>query len=74
MMEYWLFTTRDHNVAMRAQFEKDDSIVGAACDVIEPGEMFLGFSYDELKDAARLLPSDVSSAAPWRAVIDSASG
>ena len=52
MMERWFFTMGDRNVIMRAQFEGDDGAVGDACDVVEPGEMFLGFSYDELKDAA----------------------
>jgi hypothetical protein len=52
MMERWFFTMGDRNVIMRAQFEADDGAVGDACDVVEPGEMFFGFSYDELKDAA----------------------
>ena len=37
---------------MRAQFEHDDGTVGDARDVVEPDEIFLGLSYDELKDAA----------------------
>ena len=37
---------------MRAQFEGNDGTVGDVRDVVEPGEMFLGFSYDELKGAA----------------------
>jgi hypothetical protein len=49
----------DRNVlVMRAQFETDDGAVGDASDVVEPGEMFLGFSYDELKDAA---PGSISA-------------
>jgi hypothetical protein len=52
MMERWFFTMGDRNVVMRAQFEADDGTVGDAHDVVEPGEMFLGFSYDELKDTA----------------------
>ena len=51
MMERWVFTMGDRSVVMRAQFEADDGTVGDARDVVEPGEMFLGFSYDELKDA-----------------------
>ena len=52
MMERWFFTMGDRNVVMRAKFEADDGAVGDACDIVEPGEIFLGFSYDELKDAA----------------------
>ena len=59
MMERWFFTMGDRNVIMRAQFEADDGAVGDACDVVEPGEMFLGFSYDELKDAAPGPPAGV---------------
>lgn len=40
------------NVVLRAQFEHDDGTVGDARDVVKPDEIFLGLSYDELKDAA----------------------
>ena len=52
MMERWFFTMEGRNVVMRAQFESDDGTVGDARDVVEPGEIFLGLSYDELKEAA----------------------
>jgi hypothetical protein len=52
MMERWFFTMEGRNVVMRAQFESDDGTVGDARDVVEPGEIFLGLSYDELKNAA----------------------
>ena len=52
MMERWFFTMEGRNVVMHAQFESDDGTVGDARDVVEPGEIFLGLSYDELKDAA----------------------
>ena len=43
---------------MRAQFEADDGTVGDAHDVVEPGEMFLGFSY-------ALEPSKSTSVCPF---------
>jgi hypothetical protein len=52
MKERWFFTMEGPNVVLRAQFEHDDGTVGDARDVLEPGEIFLGLSYDELKDAA----------------------
>ena len=43
MMERWFFTMGDRSVVMRAQFEADDDTVGDARDIVEPGEIFLGF-------------------------------
>ena len=58
MMKRWFFTMGDRNVLMRAQFEADDGTVGDAHDVVEPGEMFLGFSY-------ALEPSKSTSVCPF---------
>jgi hypothetical protein len=52
MVERWFHTMEGRNVVLRAQFESDNGTLGDARDVVEPGEMFLGLSYDELKDAA----------------------
>ena len=52
MKERWFFTMEGRNVVLRAQFESNDGTISEMSDVVEPGEIFLGLSYEELKTAA----------------------